>query len=71
MASNTCNHVVTIDCHLIGSHLFEFVCLLWTGSFLQVYTPDLTVAEAPLIPRQVVRGVIVPELFRCTQQFTT
>ena len=26
--------VVTIDCHLIGSHLFEFVCLLWTGSVL-------------------------------------
>ena len=24
--------VVTIDCHLIGSHLFEFVCLLWTDS---------------------------------------
>ena len=34
MASNTCNHVVTFDCHLIGSHLFEFVCLLWTGSVL-------------------------------------
>ena len=34
VASNTCNHVVTIDCHLIGSHLFEFVCLLRTGSVL-------------------------------------
>ena len=34
VARNTCNHVVNIDCHLIGSHLFEFVCLLWAGSAL-------------------------------------
>ena len=34
VASNTCNHVVTMDCHLIGSHLFEFVGLVWAGSVL-------------------------------------
>ena len=62
---------LTIDCHFFGSHLFEFVCLFWTGSVLQVYTLNLNVADAPLIPGQIVRGVIVPQLFRCTQQFTT
>ena len=34
VASNTCNHVVAIDCHLIGSQVFEFVRLFWAGSVL-------------------------------------
>ena len=34
VASNTCNHVVAIDCHLIGSHLLELVCPHWAGSIL-------------------------------------
>ena len=31
---NTCNHVVAVNCHFMGSHFFEFVCLPNDGSFL-------------------------------------
>ena len=34
VAGNTCNHIVAIECHLIGNHLLEFVCVLWAGSVL-------------------------------------
>ena len=34
LGGKTCNHVVAIGCHLIGSHFFEFVCLLSLGSIL-------------------------------------
>ena len=34
-------------------------------------TLHLTVTEAPLIPGQIVRGVIVHQLLRRTKQFTT
>ena len=53
MAGNTCNHVVAIDYHLMCSHFFDFVCLFRAGSILYVNTLDLTVAEAPLIPGQI------------------
>ena len=71
VACNTCNHVVPIDCHLIGSHFFEFICLLSIGRVLQVDTLDLSVRQTPLIPGQFVRRVLMPQLFRCTQQLST
>ena len=41
LAGNTCNHVVTIDCHLIGSHLSEFCLppLGWQRSLGQYAQP--------------------------------
>ena len=71
MACNTSNNVVAIDCHLIVSYLLAFISLTRAGSVLQADMLDLTVAEAPLIPGNIVRAVIVPQLLRRTKQFTT
>ena len=69
--SKTCTHVVVIDCNFMGSHVFEFVCLLRAGSVLQVDTFKLRVSETPLIAGQVVRRVVVSQLFTCMQQLFT
>ena len=71
VASHTCHPVGDVNCHLIGSHLLEFVCPLRGGSVLQVDAFDLSVRGTPIIPGQVIRRVVVSQLFWCTKQLSS
>ena len=62
------HHVITIDCHLICSHFFNLITLLRQFSVWVVKSLDRLIRNTLLVPSQILGRVVVPQLFKGTQQ---